>query len=159
MPANGAEVGRHVPTLAYKLLRAKVNARVRARRREYARNYRKRPGSAMAARLRNRLGNLLRHRAKSQSCRELVGCTWEELKLHVERQFAPGMTWEHTGRWHLDHRKPLSLFDLDDPEECRAACHFSNLRPLWATDNQRKHAKDIDLPDAALAQALCPNPS
>jgi hypothetical protein len=48
------------------------------------------------------------------------------------------MSWENYGKWHIDHIKPLSLFDLEDPEQLKQACHYTNLQPLWAEENIRK---------------------
>lgn len=69
-----------------------------------------------------------------------LGCTPSELRAHIERQFSKGMTWANRHLWHIDHIVPLASFDLTDPEQLRAACHFTNLRPLWAEDNLRKGA-------------------
>lgn len=74
-----------------------------------------------------------------------LGCTIEELKAHLESLFKPGMTWDnwgHTGDvWHLDHIIPLASFDLTDPEQVKLACHYTNLQPLWATENLQKGAR------------------
>ncbi len=94
--------------------------------------------------LRVRLRDAFRNYAASGKCGkalELVGCTIPELIIHIESRFLPGMTWENRTTWHLDHKKPLSSFNLADPEERQAAFHFSNLQPLWATDNLKKGAK------------------
>lgn len=50
------------------------------------------------------------------------------------------MTWENHGMrgWHIDHKRPCSSFDLSDPAQQCACFHFSNLQPLWATENLRK---------------------
>jgi hypothetical protein len=39
---------------------------------------------------------------------KLVGCSIEYLKSHLEKQFTEGMNWSNYGKWHVDHKKPLS---------------------------------------------------
>lgn len=78
-----------------------------------------------------------------RSWQSLVGYSSEELHAHLERQFLPGMTWDNFGEWHIDHRKPLASFSFSSPEDAdfKAAWALSNLQPLWAVENMRKHAK------------------
>ena len=75
---------------------------------------------------------------ESRTTLELIGCTPSELRLHLERQLLPGMTWQNHGQWHIDHIIPCAQFDLTDPEARRRCFHFSNLQPLWAAENIRK---------------------
>lgn len=76
---------------------------------------------------------------------EILGYTAEQLTAHLERQFAPGMSWENYGRhgWHIDHIIPLAAFNYETPDhiDFKRAWALSNLRPLWARDNWQKHAK------------------
>lgn len=92
---------------------------------------------------------------KAWKTKELIGCTVPELIAHIERQFQPGMTWENWGRgvncWHLDHKRPVSSFDLTDPQQQKLCFHYTNYQPLWAIDNIRKGNKWA--PDGALASA------
>ena len=99
---------------------------------------------AIASRLRATMGRALRRQWAKKSARtfELIGCSPEELKLHIERQFVAGMSWDNRHLWHVDHRKALATFDLTKIDQQRAAFHFSNLQPLWATDNIRKGKKE-----------------
>lgn len=69
---------------------------------------------------------------------KLLGCTWEEAKIHFESLFQEGMTWENHGKWHIDHIKPVSSFSLD---LLHLINHISNLQPLWAKDNFQKSNK------------------
>lgn len=73
---------------------------------------------------------------------KFLGCTWEELKVHLESQFTEGMNWDNKGRggWHVDHRLPLSAAKRDR-DKIIALCHYSNLQPMWGADNISKLAK------------------
>lgn len=79
---------------------------------------------------------------KCASTLELVGCDIGHLKKYLESQFTEGMTWENHSKdgWHIDHVIPCSKFDLSCHEHQRVCFHFTNLQPLWAKDNCRKHA-------------------
>ena len=93
--------------------------------------------------LRSRLNRALKNNSKRGSAVRDLGCTIEELKKHLESKFKPGMSWDNWTRngWHIDHVKPLSKFDLNDREQLKKACHYSNLQPLWAKDNLSKGIK------------------
>ncbi len=75
----------------------------------------------------------------------LIGCSWEFLKIHLEKQFKPHMSWANYGKWHIDHQKPMASFDLFKQKELLKCCNFSNLQPLWASENLSKGAKLIDI--------------
>jgi hypothetical protein len=72
---------------------------------------------------------------------QIVGCTPEELKKHIENQFKEDMSWENHDYygWHIDHIIPLSSAKTE--EEINKLCHFTNLQPLWATENYKKGKK------------------
>lgn len=38
----------------------------------------------------------------------------------------------------VDHIQPISSFDLSDPQEVKAAFHFTNLQPLTPEQNLEK---------------------
>jgi len=99
------------------------------------------PLFAMVERLRARTKTAFRGMGwtKAGSARDLLGCEFPDAKIHLESQFAPGMSWDNRNLWHIDHRVPLS--SAKTPKEMAALCHYSNLQPLWAIDNMRKHSK------------------
>lgn len=71
---------------------------------------------------------------------EIVGCTPDFLRQHLERQFKPGMTWENYGsHWHVDHRIPLASGNSSD--EIKGLSHWTNLQPLEALENIIKSDK------------------
>jgi len=77
---------------------------------------------------------------KRKRTQQIIGCTYEELRLHLEQQFTEGMTWENYGinGWHVDHIQPLASAKTED--ELVALCHYTNLQPLWCLDNLSKGA-------------------
>lgn len=72
-----------------------------------------------------------------------VGCTAEQFVRHIQRLFTEGMSWGNHGYrgWHVDHITPLSLFDLDSPEQVLAATNYTNLQPMWGTENMSKNRR------------------
>lgn len=128
---------------------AEYQRRVADRLNEYSRNYvrerRKRDKLyALRTNIRGRFRYELAKRGETKYTKEnkYLGCTWLELREHLESQFANGMTWDNYGEWHVDHIVPLAI--AENREQLIKLCHYSNLRPLWAFDNISKGAK---LPD------------
>lgn len=72
---------------------------------------------------------------------ELLGCTPEFFKQHIENLFTEGMTWEKvfSGEIHIDHIIPLS--SAKDEEDLKKLSHYTNLQPLWKLDNLSKGSK------------------
>jgi hypothetical protein len=141
-PEKYKDKNRH----AYLKSRDKDKQRRAARRTELAAYMRKKrntdPQFAIADRLRRRINQALRT-ANASKCGGMVeasGCDLSSLVRHIESQFADGMSWLNRNEWHIDHIVPLSAFDLADHDQQKVAFHFTNLRPLWATDNLRKQA-------------------
>lgn len=75
---------------------------------------------------------------KHESYTKVLGCTAKEFKNHIESLFTDGMTWDNMGKWHLDHIKPCASFDLSDINQFKECFHYTNQRPLWASDNLSK---------------------
>lgn len=92
---------------------------------------------------RSRLYSALKKNLKSGSAIGDLGCSVSELKIHLENLFKPGMTWKnwtHCG-WHIDHKIPISSFDLTNREHLLKAVHYTNLQPMWGTENMKKSDK------------------
>lgn len=77
-------------------------------------------------------------RNKELRTTDLIGCSIDRLRAHLEFLWKPGMTWENYGEWHVDHRIPCNAFDLTNPVRQRECFHWSNLQPLWAAENIAK---------------------
>lgn len=95
----------------------------------------------MADRARSRITQVLRRNGFQKKCAtsEMLGCDWITLKEHIENKFQPGMTWENRAEWHIDHIIPLSR--ANNEGDLSKLCHYTNLQPLWATDNLKKSNK------------------
>lgn len=92
-----------------------------------------------------RIGHAIKRQygKKAFSTISLIGCSVDDCRIHLEKQFKDGMSWDNQGEWHVDHIKPLSSFDLTKAEEQKKAFHYSNLQPLFAIDNIRKSNRII----------------
>ncbi len=103
--------------------------------------------------LRGRLRQAIKKGWKIGSAVSDLGCSISEFKLHLEKQFHPGMTWENYGKgfgkWNIDHIVPLASVDLANREQFLKVCHYTNLQPLWEIDNIRKGCK---LPEGLTAK-------
>lgn len=93
---------------------------------------------------RKRIRNFLKLRNynKQHKTLTMVGCTPQELKEHLEKQFVDNMSWTNRSEWHIDHILPLS--SASNQEELFKLCHYSNLQPLWAIDNIKKSNKILN---------------
>ena len=95
--------------------------------------------------LRSRVGKAVKSQygVKAFKTMEVIGCGMQELLAHLEKQFLPGMGWHNYGRngWHIDHVIPCAAFDLSQPEHQKKCFHFSNLRPVWARQNESKASR------------------
>jgi hypothetical protein len=94
----------------------------------------------ISSRLRGQIRNYLKKARKSARTEQLLGCSFAQLAAHLERQFVAPMCWAAflRGEIHIDHIVPCCRFELSTPEQQRQCFHYSNLQPLWATDNLRK---------------------
>jgi hypothetical protein len=101
------------------------------------RKNRKIPWNRIKHNLRNRIADLIKGKASASSS---VGCNSIALRIHLQEQFKPGMSWDNYGtEWHVDHIMPLAAAECE--EHLIRLNHFSNLQPLWAKENMTKGAK------------------
>jgi hypothetical protein len=115
--------------------------KVRAAARKYAATVIKAcPSKMLASAIRRNVHSALRGRCKLGKTERLLGCAISQLRLHLESQFKDGMTWQNYGPvWHVDHIVPVSWFDLTTEAGQLAAFHYTNVQPLWASENIRKN--------------------
>ena len=123
------------------------------RKLELDRLYYRRNSSNPIFKLKRLLNNKLRrnvHKIKIDSYTkkslQFLGCTIDQFKLYIESQFKEGMSWSNYGfyGWHIDHKLPISSFDLTKDEDIIKCFHYTNLQPLWAAENLLKRDKILN---------------
>jgi hypothetical protein len=79
---------------------------------------------------------------KTSSTKDILGCTFEELKQYIESKFKPWMNWDNRGLyngepeygWDIDHIIPLDT--AKTVEDIVKLNHYSNLQPLCSYYNR-----------------------
>jgi len=74
---------------------------------------------------------------------DVLQYTPEELITHLELQFKDDMSWDNYGVWHVDHKSPITSFDIREmgDEEFMKCWSLGNLQPMWGEENIRKSNK------------------
>lgn len=120
---------------------------------QYKKSYdirrRENPNVAVALRLRNHVRKSLNRQSafKESHLNEILGISVPEFRKVFFSKFQRGMTVEDfmSGKIHIDHIIPVSSFDLTNPTEQKRAFHYTNLQPLWASENIMKGSKLISI--------------
>ena len=94
--------------------------------------------------IRTGICNLLKSKGftKNSHTLDILGCSIEELKFHLESKFEPWMNWGNHGLynggfnygWDIDHIIPVSSGKTE--EELLKLNHFTNLQPLCSIINR-----------------------
>jgi len=136
-----------------KLYRAKNAEKIRLAKQKYGAENRDKIAKALAERRAKnpiaRLANSMRRSIRryldagqkgEMGSFEIIGCSKDDLRKHLESNFRRGMTWQNYGSyWHIDHIVPL--ISAKSPEEVKKLCHWTNLQPLTAFENISKGSK------------------
>jgi hypothetical protein len=136
-----------------KLYRAKNAEKIKLAKQKYGTENRDKISKALAKRRAGnpivRLANSMRRSIRryldvsqkgEMSSFEIIGCSRDGLRKHLESKFKDGMTWENYGKhWHIDHIVPL--ISAKSADEVKRLCHWTNLQPLTAFENISKGSK------------------
>lgn len=153
------EKNREKILLAKKLYREDNWDKIKRTHSEWSRNKKKTcPLFRLSTRIRKTIAHSIKNSGlkKSKRTEEILGCSFEFFKAHIESQFQPWMTWDNRGLfngtidfgWDLDHIIPMSSAKTE--EDVLRLNHYSNFQPLCGFVN-RFVKKDIvsDIPFAA----------
>lgn len=74
---------------------------------------------------------------------DILQYTPEQLITHLELQFKDTMGWNNYGEWHVDHKLPITHFNISEigDEEFMRCWSLDNLQPMWGIENIRKSNK------------------
>ncbi|MBZ9943460.1 hypothetical protein LB533_20450 [Mesorhizobium sp. BR1-1-13] len=75
---------------------------------------------------------------KDGNTHDILSYSAHDLRLRMECQFQPGMSWTNYGEWHIDHKKPIAAFIAQGIKDPRIINMLSNLQPMWGEENQKK---------------------
>jgi hypothetical protein len=93
-------------------------------------------------RLRKPFAKYLKQCKKVYKTVDLLGCSIDFFKKHLESLFDEKMNWDNYGSyWHIDHILPCAAFDLRNSEEQEICFHWTNMRPLEKIENIKKRDK------------------
>ena len=120
---------------------------------EYVKNKRK---TDPLFRLRENIKNSIRCGIKSvngfknKRTEEILGCSFEDFKKHIESQWEDWMNWDNYGLyngeecygWDCDHIIPLSSCECED--DIYRLNHYSNLQPLCSYINRDVKRGNLD---------------
>jgi hypothetical protein len=94
--------------------------------------------------IRNRIRNSINHNGarKNSKTAQILGCSFDEFRNHIESKFEPWMNWNNRGLyngelnygWDLDHIEPIS----SATSECDIIKlnHYTNYQPLCSKINR-----------------------
>jgi len=80
--------------------------------------------------------------SKLGNSQEIIGCSFNEFKIHIESKFDEWMNWENYGLyngeinygWDVDHINPMC--SANTIEEILKLNHYTNLQPLCSKNNR-----------------------
>lgn len=103
-------------------------------------------------RCRSMIGNSLRMNGyyKTQKTEEILGCSFDEFKSHLESKFEDWMNWDNRGLfngevnygWDIDHIIPLDTATSE--EDIINLNHYTNLQPLCSFTNRHIKMDKVD---------------
>ena len=81
--------------------------------------------------------------SKKSRTYEILGCSYEQFKQHLESKFESWMNWDNYGKyngelnygWDLDHIIPISSAKTED--DIIRLNHYTNLQPLCSYTNRK----------------------
>jgi len=120
--------------------------KIRQIKRDYERNRKSRdPLYKLISNFRTAIYQVLKESnvEKNKHYFDILQYTPEQLITHLENKFTDKMSWDNYGDWHVDHKLPITHFNIQEmgDEEFMRCWSLDNLQPMWGFDNIFKSNK------------------
>jgi hypothetical protein len=143
---NWSEKNREYLTEYHKQWRLENVDKWRKTKRDYERNRKARdPLYKLISNFRTAIYQVLKESnvEKNKHYFDILQYTPEELIKHLENKFTDKMSWDNYGDWHVDHKLPITRFNIQEmgDEEFMRCWSLDNLQPMWGFDNIFKSNK------------------
>ena len=120
--------------------------KIRQIKRDYERNRKARdPLYKLISNFRTAIYQVLKESnvEKNKHYFDILQYTPEQLISHLENKFTDKMSWDNYGDWHVDHKLPITHFNIQEmgDEEFMRCWSLDNLQPMWGFDNIFKSNK------------------
>lgn len=133
----------------YQLNKEKINKQKMIRHKE---RITENPLYHISYNIRKLIGISIRNKnfTKKSKTQDILGCSFEEFKQHIESLWQPWMNWDNYGLyngnpnhgWDIDHIKPLSIATTE--KELLELNHYINLQPLCSKMNRDIKKNKVD---------------
>jgi len=146
---NWSEKNREYLTEYHKQWRSENVDKWRKTKRDYERNRKARdPLYKLISNFRTAIYQVLKESnvEKNKHYFDILQYTPEQLILHLELQFKDTMSWDNYGDWHVDHKLPITHFNIQEmgDSEFMSCWSLDNLQPMWGDENIKKSNKLLD---------------
>jgi len=123
--------------------------KIRKTKRDYERNRKARdPLYKLISNFRTAIYQVLKESnvEKNKHYFDILQYTPEQLITHLENKFTDKMTWDNYGEWHVDHKLPITHFNISEmgDSEFIKCWSLDNLQPMWGDENIKKSNKLLD---------------
>ena len=124
--------------------------KIRKTKRDYERNRKARdPLYKLISNFRTAIYQVLKESnvEKNKHYFDILQYTPKELVTHLENKFTDKMSWDNYGDWHVDHKLPITHFNIQEmgDEEFMRCWSLDNLQPMWEFDNIFKSNKILSI--------------
>jgi len=106
----------------------------------------------ISSRIRQSISTIIKRNRYSKDSKtiKILGCSFQEFKIHIESKFEPWMNWDNYGKyngefsygWDIDHIIPVS--SANNEEEIINLNNYRNLQPLCSKINRYIKKDRID---------------